>query len=538
MQDATQSAGSGPSRREVLRSGGLLGATVALGGLLAACTSRTNASNTATSPASTGPTVARKKGGTLRVGVGGGGATDTLDPAKEASQADYVRNRVLYSPLFERDPSGNFRGVLAESAEPNASGTVWTVPLRRGVTFHDGQTFNADAVLTALARVFALTGAATATELKQVGITPKTVSKLDSHTLRFSLPAPLAIFEEILAPFFITAPNWNPKTPVGTGPFKFKSFAPGQQSEFVANRDWFGPNGPWVDDLLIKNISDDSARLNALQAGQVDVINSVPFAQARTITSNSALQLVRQTRSAGWTPMNMRVDVAPFTDIRVRKAFRLAVDRPQMVAQVLAGQGRIGNDLYAPQDPDYDSSLPQYAQDPGEARALLKEAGHPDGVTVTLTTAPCAAGVVEMTQVFVSQAARCGITIKLNQVDNATLFGTQYLKWPMSVDFWPCQGYLKTAAAADGPGAPYNGTRFHDAEFNSLYNKAVRTIDAAARKTLVDQMQQIEHTRGGLIIPYFAYDLDAASTKVVGWQQWNGGGELNDAHLEEVGFSS
>src|SRR3712207_8298026 len=93
----------------------------------------------------------------------------------------------------------------------------------------------------------------------------------------------------------------------------------------------------------------------------------------------------------------MRVDAAPFDDVRVRQAFRLIVDREQMVQQVLSGQGRIANDLYAPYDPAYARDLPQRQQDLEQARSLLRQAGR-ENLSVELVTAPVFQGIVEATQ--------------------------------------------------------------------------------------------------------------------------------------------
>src|SRR5436305_6808996 len=107
----------------------------------------------------------------------------------------------------------------------------------------------------------------------------------------------------------------------------------------------------------------------------------------------------------------MRVDQAPFSDVRVRQAMRLIVNRPQMVEQVLSGQGRIANDMYSPFDPFYASSLPQRHQDIEQAKALLKQAGH-ENLSVTLTTAPVFQGIVQAAQVFAQQASQAGVNVK------------------------------------------------------------------------------------------------------------------------------
>ena len=110
------------------------------------------------------------------------------------------------------------------------------------------------------------------------------------------------------------------------------------------------------------------------------------------------------------------IDAKPFDDVKVRQAFRLIVDREQMVQQVLSGQGRVANDLYAPYDPAYAKDLPQRKQDLEQAKSLLQQAGQAN-MTVELVTAPVFQGIVEAAQVFAEQAKGAGVTVKVRKVD-------------------------------------------------------------------------------------------------------------------------
>src|SRR5262249_33799881 len=151
---------------------------------------------------------------------------------------------------------------------------------------------------------------------------------------------------------------------------------------------------------------------------------------------------ILRSETGGWRPFTMRVDVAPFNDVRVRQAMRLIVDRQQMVDQALLGEGRVAHDLYNPFDPCYAKDLPQRKQDLDKARALLKEAGH-EALSVELVTAPVNAGVVEASQVLVEQAKAAGIDIRLRKLDPSSFFGPDYLKYTFAVDNWsPTNSYL------------------------------------------------------------------------------------------------
>ena len=136
--------------------------------------------------------------------------------------------------------------------------------------------------------------------------------------------------------------------------------------------------------------------------GQVHVIDNVPFAQTVPLGMTPGLKTL-VAKTGGWLPFTMRVDQAPFSDVRVRQAMRLIVDRPQMIAQALSGQGSVANDLFSPFDPSFNHSLPQRHQDLDQAKSLLKAAGHAD-LAVELVTGDVAAGLVEAAQVFAQQA--------------------------------------------------------------------------------------------------------------------------------------
>ena len=126
--------------------------------------------------------------------------------------------------------------------------------------------------------------------------------------------------------------------------------------------------------------------MNALVGGQIDALDRLPAAQVPVMQARSDLHVL-STACGYFQPIVMRVDQAPFTDVRVRQAFRLLVDRNQMVRQVYSGHGRIGNDMYCPYDPCYPSKLAQRHQDLDQAKSLLKAAGQSD-MAITLTTSP------------------------------------------------------------------------------------------------------------------------------------------------------
>jgi peptide/nickel transport system substrate-binding protein len=497
------SGGPALSRRGLLGTGMALG----LGALLTAC----GGSPTAEFPTPTGPPV---HGGRLRVGLAGGGAADTLDAHSPVSTTDIARVVNLYEALLYRDENYDLQPLLATSATPDAQARVWTVKLRPGVVFHDGRPLTARDVAATFRRITnpddPKSGAAALAILDEVAV-------LDEHTVEFRLSSPNATFDDSLGQYAlgIVPADYDPAAPIGTGPFMAKSFTPGRQSVFTRNPRYWRDNEPYLDELAILNFDDDDALINALLSTQVDAIGQIPLALLEVIGADPRIDVLNS-ETGMWLPFTMRVDRKPFDDVRVRQAFRLVVDREQMIDQVLSGNGRVGNDVYAPFDPGAAQDLPQRTQDIPRARKLLAEAGYPNGLTVELVTAPIQSGAVEAAQVFAQQAAAAGITVNIRRVDTTTFFGDRYLEWDFAQSFWYTRNFLPQAANSSLPTSPFNEVHWDNPEFIGLVAKANATVDEQQRNALIARAQTMLHEEGGYIIWGFPNQADAYQRYVAG----------------------
>ena len=223
--------------------------------------------------------------------------------------------------------------------------------------------------------------------------------------------------------------------------------------------------------------ADDTARINALNSGQIQALSQLPKSQAKVIEATQGLALLNAETGA-WRPFTMRIDVKPFDDVRVRQAFRLIVDRQQMIDQAYSGLGVAANDMYGRYDPGT-PELEQRVQDIEQAKSLLKQAGYDNNLTVELTTSAEALGGDEVAaaQVFAEQAKAAGVTVNIKKTDSATFYGKDYLSWPFAQDFWATRSYLQQAGQGTMAGAPYNETHWKNAEWASLVSKAFTTVD-------------------------------------------------------------
>lgn len=506
------------TRRAVL--GGGVGMGVGL--MLAGCATGTQP---AVGPAAevTGPP---KKGGTMRVGFVGGGAADTLDGAVATNLGDVARAVCMYDSLLTRDDDYNLTPMLATEVTPNDDATVWTVTLREGISFCDGRPVTPADVRASLERIIdpddPKNGAAQLSALEEV-------REIDDRTVEIHLSSPDASLDDTLGQYSCTIvpADYDPQDPVGTGPFMLESFTPAQSTILRANPHYWGDEGPYLDEVQLLNFNDTDALINALLSSQVDAVAQIPAALAEVIGTDPRMRVLNS-ETGMWLPFTMRVDVEPFDDERVRQAFRLAIDREEMVEQVLSGFGRVANDMYSPYDPAY-PDFPQRQQDIDEAKRLLAEAGYPDGIEVELVTAPIQAGVVEAAQVFAEQASAAGITINIKRMDLTSYWG-DYLNYPFSQSFWYTRNFLGQTNSGTMPDAPFNETHWDDEEFKDIIAATRRETDDAKRSALVEQAQRILYDRGGLIIWGFANQVDA-------YQSYLGGIVENATGLPLSGFN-
>lgn len=490
----------------------------------------------ALTPAEAAASAAPRRGGTLRAGMTGGGTDDTLNPLTATNYLDFTRIGQLYDQLIMRKPDYSLETQLAEEVNPNHDASVWTIRLRPGVTFHDGKPLTADDVIYTFKRIVNPknpgTGASSLGTMDAAGL-----KKVDKLTLTVPFKSPFVIFRDVIASdlFCIIPVGFNPKAPIGTGPFKLKSFTPGTESVFVRNPDYWEPGKPYVDSFVVTDYADESSQVNALLSGQVDMVNLLSAESIEAVQTGGAVTVISD--GGPWNPFTMRVDVAPFNDVRVRQAFRFIVNRRQMLDDVFDGHGRIGNDMFGIFDPLFDHSIPQREQDLDLAKSLLKQAGH-DGLTVELVTSDIAQGVVRSAQVFAEQAKGAGVNVNLRQVTVAEFFGSNYLKWPFAQDWWGASPYLSQAALCEVPHAPWNETHFNNPTYLRKFHAGISATATASRRADIHAMQEIDYNSSGYIIPYFSPTIDGYSKKVKGAVPTLNGGSFNDYNVRDLWLAS
>ena len=497
------------SRRDVMRGAAALGVALASGGILAGC---------GRAPVTTagGPAGPPQRGGRLRVGMVGAGATESFDPSQAASNLINVAMVcAVFDCLLYVSPEGQLQPMLATSWSADSAAETWTFQLRQGVRWHDGTPFTADDVVYSL-KWMAKAGNQMNGNVAIVDV--EHVRKTGPYTVVVPLTESNLLFPYSLSMGWIVKSGTADFTkPIGTGPFTFGSLMPGDQSTCHRNPAYWDTGKPYVDELTIFSLADDTARLDALLSGEIDVMAQVPAAQAKTQLYGD----VRLLRSPGTTAQcfYMAVDQPPFDDVRVRQALRLLVDRQQLVDVAVLGFGEVANDLYGRGLPYYDAALPQRVRDVAQAKALLAEAGHGAGLTLHLQTSSVAPGMVEAATLFQQQAQAANVTVNITEVNPTSYFDptSYYLKMPFAQSFW--QGfytmgdYYVESIMTGGVG---DETHWASKHSDALIRAAIAAPDAEAAKAAWALVQAEQHENGGYIWWGNIDNLDAASNKVGG----------------------
>ncbi len=498
------------SRRRFLQSLGAAG-LLAGSGALAACTR--SSPSTQDSTATTATAGKPRRGGTLRIGMVGAGKSESFNPGGASSAlVNLARVSAVFDPLVTIGPDLTVRPALATRWTPNADHSVWTFTLRSGVTWHDGKSFTTADVVHSLNFV-----ASTSLAPSVANVDLKRVRASGPNTVVVPLKSPDLLFPGQLANVWIVQNGVTSFVkPVGTGAFVFTSLSPGVQSVCARNPHYWDTGKPYVDSLVIKSITDDTARYNALLGGQIDVMSQLPFTQAKNLGAG-----LQSLSSPGVTAQAFYMDVrkAPFDDVRVRQALKLLADRPQLVAVALDGYGTVGNDLFGKGLQFYDSSLPQRTRDVATAKALLAQAGHGSGLSLTLQTSAAAPGMVQAATLFKQQAKAGNVDISISQVDPTAYFDPtlDYLKLPFAQTLWSgfntLSSFYTYAMVPDGAG---NETHWTKASTAAAIATAAKASDPAAAQAAWATVQKEQYDAGGYLWWGNVDNLDACSSRVRG----------------------
>lgn len=475
-----------------------------------------------------------KQGGVLRLGLGGASSTDSMDPATTQNSVGANLNQQIYSCLVDLDDKTQLVPGLAEKWSSNDTLDTWRFELRRGVEFHNGKTLTAEDIVYSLTRHIATDSKSGAKALlsgiKRISVDGKTAVEIELTGGDADFPFVLADYHLGIVPDGFR--DWS--KPIGTGPFAMKSFDAGVRSYAERNKNYFRDGRPYVDAAEIIAINDWTARLNALQANEVDIINRVDSRSAARLQNSGKATVVS---SPGRTHYCFVMDtrIAPFNDVNARLALKHAIDRESILRLALAGYGTLGNDQSIPQSDPLYAALPQHPYDPDKARFYLGKAGL-NGLTIDLSAADGAfAGAVDMALLFQQSAKAAGIEVNVVKEPDDGYWDNIWMKKPFYMSWFGGRptADLMLSLAYKGD-SPWNDTFWKNEEFDGLLVKARATADAAARKDMYARMQSLVWETGGYLIPVFADNIDAHNARVGGFRPNPNSDQMGSRCAEQV----
>jgi len=374
-----------------------------------------------------------------------------VDPQKSYHSWAAAMYNSLYSPLLFRLPDMTIAPGLAKTWE-RVSDTEWTLTLEEGVTFHNGEPFNAEVVKWNVERVVEpgfVDWAFLADPLNRAEVVDEYTVKIVTDGMVPELPSLLCMFL-MLPPKYIEEVGRDgfEKAPVGTGPYKFLEWLKDSHLTVEANPDyWESLRAPNWDRVIFRVLPEAGTRAAALRAGEVDIIGKLPSDDVESVDADPTLDAVwiRSLRTVfvRFFPESPQGGGEPFEDIRVREAVNRAINVDAMIEFLFGGRAFRTATLITPDFPGYDPSIQPYEYDPEKAKELLAEAGYADGFSIDLNTfAPgsSTAKSLDLAQVIAEDLAKVGITVNVIPLEMGNALTAQFDRTLVPLNVWSWGG--------------------------------------------------------------------------------------------------
>jgi peptide/nickel transport system substrate-binding protein len=509
------------TRRQLLVRATVFGFSLtAAGSLLAACGGST--SETA-SPAASGSGAPEPVMGGSLTGIIPPSITD-MDPVTIYDQGGIILIQQVCEYLIALDNQNGLKPSLAESWEGNDDASVWTFKLRQGVTFNDGSPMEAADVVATMDRL-------AGSNLK-ASIAAGSTKAIDDFTVEITLLSPDGQFpqqvgaynpQSVITPKDFVLGTTLDKRMTGTGAFKMTRYDAATGATFEANPDWWGGK-PFLDKLEYTFSEDLATLVSGLQGGAADAITQFSVVGGDAILNDSNLN-VQTIRGSAHRQIWMNCREGDFTDVKVRQAIALGIDRQALIDTILKGKGDIANDHpIAPIYPFFDASQPQRERDVEKAKQLLTEAGK-SGLKATMAF-PDLQEIPQLAQLVQSQLKDIGMEVTLLQ--EAVVDGEEWCKvYDSTVEPAGCDGGMDFGIVDYGlRGVPdvYLVKAYATGEWNSAhyisepFRAAVKayqgSLDLEGQKAAIKDIQKIANEDVPYAIPYF-YNILFATTKNV-----------------------
>ena len=449
---------------------------------------------------------APQRGGTFRWGIHDGNTSDTHDPGTYVTRQMIFLAHQYRSYLTMINPDNSLGPDLATEWEATPDAAQWTFKLNDKATFHSGKKVTATDVVASINHH---RGDKTTSAAKALLTDVTDVVADDDHTVTVKLGRGNADLPWLMTDYHLAicpanddgTINW--KSGDGCGPYKIESGEFGVRWTLSRHDGWHG-EGAYFDGVEMIILNDPNARQSALVTGDVDCVSLVEL-KTLALLQRSPNIVVDNVPSGAAITMPMFCDTAPFNDVNVRTALKLAMNRQEIIEKIAFGAATMGNDFHlAPVQPYFPADIPQREYDPDQAKSLLKKAGH-EGLSVSLSTADSVfSGAVDMCVLYAQQAKKAGINIKVVREPNDGYYSDVWLKKPFTAVSWgsrPTPDVMFTLAYKSD--AAWNESRWQNERFNELLLLAKAELDQAKRAEMYHEMCLLMRDDGGTIIPFF-----------------------------------
>ena len=520
-------------RREFLRYAVLLGMSVSA----ANAVGRSITGQSLVTPAAA---QSLPRGGTLRLGMR---CQDLKSPHTYSWVESANSARQVLDYLAITGPDNITRPGLIEKWEASPDLKTWTLRVRRGVKWHNGRQFTADDVIWNLKHVLdpktgsSVLGLMKGFLLDEVDTGDKddkgnpkkstrlwdanAIQKVDAYTVRLNgKTAQLAIPEQLFHyPLLILDPTDNGEFKVGsngTGAFTLVESEVGRRQVLKARKDYWG-GGPYVDELHFIDLGDDpAAAVSALASKQVDGLYAADITQLDALQKLPHVQMYQV--PTAYTATARVQPVKPFDDKRVRQALRYAIDSNVILQIAHKGLGQVGEHHHvSPVHPEY-AKLPMFQRDVARAKRLLAEAGYPNGLDTEIACKPQPGWELLAVQAMVEQWKEAGIRVKIN-VMPSTQYWEIWTKTPFGFTTWAHRPLgVMSLALAYRTGVPWNESKYSNPEFDRLLGMAEGTIDVAARREMMAQLEKILQEDGPIVQPVWRAIFTFMDKRVQGFK--------------------
>lgn len=439
------------------------------------------------------------------------------DPAILSSDSEVLMINHVYDYLVDIDPQSNIQPRLATSWTTSADGLTYTFTLAENVTWHDGATFSAADVVYTFNR---LKGEGLPTADLYTNITNIAANGDSEVVFTLGNPNPFFLYDLSDNHAVIIKDGSDGTGFVGTGPFIVTNYSPEDRITMVANENYFIAGQPKLAGLEIIFFNDETASVDALRGGQVDLTMRMSVDLFESLQSEASITTV-SVPTNGFDVIRLRSDRAPGNDPRIMQALRLATDRQAIFDLVQKGYGALGNDTpIGPLYTTYHAAdiLPP-ARNVEAAKALLSEAGYPNGIDFVLHT-PDTGGRPDLAAVLQAQWAEAGINVEISVEPESVYYGDDgWFVVDLGITGWGSRPYpqfyldlmLKCEAA-------WNESHFCNEQFDQLATTAGTSMDEAARVQAYHDLQQLLIDSGPVIIPYYFAQFGAISNEFSGFE--------------------